>query len=292
MPETLIEQYERTRAQSPLDLMILMLDELNSVLVSLVDDLTTKNVVIKGWQHPLEALCVKLSLHVSSLQKLLTPAQLPHKGRRLPFIDISSIYIITRGIIENYLILYHCHFDQVPENQKEFRYFIYIISALKNRQTFTLKDTTNQAKFEEEKTVIRELTEAMKLNAYFLSLSEKQQASYLKSKEAKQISWSDLLDNCDLDPGLFKNAWKLLSNYAHSEFLSVLQARDFAKNPQLLIANAFLMGELSSIAVSHAITNTVLLFPQVKYILQNLTSDQSSVLTYFGGIAKIKIIQK
>lgn len=281
MPDTLIEQYKRTRVHSPLSLMIEILDELNSMLVTLVDDLTTKNVVIKGWQHPLEALSVKLSSHVASLQKLLTPIHLPYQGRRLPIIDIGSIYIITRGIIENYLILYHCHFDQVPVNQKEFRYLIYSISALKNRQSFTLKDATNQAKFDEENAMIHELTDTMKLNTYYLSLPEQQQKHFIKSKDAKQFNWSDLLDKSDLDTLLFKNAWKLLSNYAHSEFLSVLQARDFAKNPQLLPPNAYLMGELSAIVVAHAIRNTAVLFPQVQDILVKLDSAKSSLLNYF-----------
>jgi len=61
----LSKSYIANRDKHPVDLIILILDNLNSILVKQVDILHTENITIKGWQHPFEALSFKLCSHVN-----------------------------------------------------------------------------------------------------------------------------------------------------------------------------------------------------------------------------------
>lgn len=211
-------------------------------------------------------------------------SSIPYNGQRLELIDIASANIITREIIENYLTLYHFHFDNVEEKQKAFRYLIYVISAYKNRQAFSVHNLDNQQQLDEEKIVIQELTDALKTNTYFLSLPLKNQEHYLKTKEAKQLNWTDLLDKSDLQPDFFKDTWRLLSNYAHSEFLGVLQIRDYPKNPAQLNVNAFSMAELSAMIIGRTIINNTIIFPLTKDIVDTLDEDSDNLVKYFSKV--------
>jgi hypothetical protein len=282
----LINSYFENRDNYPIDLIIQINDKLNSILVQQVDILHTENINIKSWQNPFEALSFKLSNHVASLQKLLSKSSIPYHNQRLELIDIGSINVITRAIIENYLTLYHFHFDEVQEEQKVFRYFIYVISALKSRQRNFVHNTENQQQLSKEKDTIDQFTQHLKTNPYFLGLSLKKQNHYLNTNQAKQLNWSELLDSSDLEPKLFKDTWRLLSNFAHSEFLSVLQIRDYPINPKQLNESAYLMGEISAMIIGRTIANTVIIFPTSKGIIDILDQDSTGLIEYFAKVGE------
>jgi len=282
----LIHSYIQNREKHPIELIIRILHTLNSILVKQIDILHTKKVKIQNWQHPFEALSFKLTFHVASMEKLLEKSSIPYQAQNLEVIDIASINVITRAIIENYLTLYHFHFENVAEEQKVFRYLIYASSALKNRQSFTVYNLDNEEQLNHEKEVIDRLLETLKTNAYFLGLPLKNQEHYLKTKEAKQFNWTELLDKADLRPEFFKDTWRLLSNYAHSEFLSVLQIREYPRNFQQLNSNAYFMGEVCAMVLGRAISNTAIIFSVTKEIVDALEIEEENLLKYFAAVGK------
>jgi hypothetical protein len=124
----------------------------------------------------------------------------------------------------------------------------------------------------------------LKLNTYFIGLPLKNQKHYLQTKEAKQLNWIDLLNKSDLKPDFFKDTWRLLSNYAHSEFLGILQIRDYTKNPKQLNDNAFFMAELSAMIIGKTIVNNENIFPVTKEVTDNLDEDSKKLLNYFSTV--------
>lgn len=279
----LFEDYFNYRDSYPTELISNILDRLNSILITQIDELHTQNEKINYWQHPMEALGFKLSSHVASLRNLLSKSSFPYKGTYLKILDSSSINIITRAIIENYLTLYHFHFDAINDEQKEFRFLVYVVSALKNRQSFSTKSPENAAQKAKDLIEIKKFQEQLKNNKYFLSLSAKQQEHYLKTKEAKELNWTMLLDSSDLKPELFKDMWRLHSNYAHSEFLSILQIRD-PNNINNLNSNAWLTSELTSMVLASTIYHLGTLFNSSKEIINTLDSDNKNLYKYFFDI--------
>ncbi len=277
----LLSQYLNSRNNYPFNIISSILDLFNSIIIEQVNQLHTKGVKIDYWQHPMEALCFKLSSHIASFRKLLEKSSLPFGNSTLDIFDISSINIICRAIIENYLTLYHFHFDAIAKDHKEFRFLIYAISALKNRQLFTPSAHESEIQHEKDRIEITKFENHLKSNSYFKSSSLKNQKNYLTTKNARQLPWIDLLDNSDLKPEMFKDTWRLQSNYAHSEFLSVLQIRDFMKNPAQLNSSTFVMAELVAIIISITIKNVEELFSEAKKVIELLDEDTKNLLQYF-----------
>jgi hypothetical protein len=169
----LFEDYCNHRDSYPTDLISKIVDKLNSIFIHQIDELHTQNERIDYWQHPIEALGFKLSSHAASLRSLLGGTSYPYKQTYLKLLDSSSINILTRVIIENYLTLYHFHFDNISDEQKEFRFLIYATSALKNRQAFATSSPENAAQKARDIIEINKFQEQLKINAYFLGLTEK-----------------------------------------------------------------------------------------------------------------------
>jgi hypothetical protein len=92
-----------------------------------------------------------------------------------------------------------------------------------------------------------------------------------------------LLDSSDLRPEFFKDIWRLHSNYAHSEFLSILQIRDF-KDPNRLITNAWLTSEITSMILASAIFHLGNLFRSSKNVINAIDLDSKNLYTYFFKI--------
>lgn len=277
----LLEKYFQLRQNYPLELASNILNKLNSGLINHVDELHSKNEKIDYWQHPLEAQCFKLSCHTASLVKLLSKSELAYDSKLIEILDVSSVNIIGRAIIENYLTLFHFHFDEIDGHQKEFRFLIYAISALKNRQKFTPLNQENMSQRDRDLIEIGKFTNQLKNNTYFLNLPLKKQKHYLNTKEAIQFKWIELLDDSDLKPELFKDTWKLLSNYAHSEFLSVLQIQDYPESFKNANMRCWSIFELTSMLLSCTISNLSRLFLSAKSYSENMDRELKELVKYF-----------
>ncbi len=277
----LAQEYFLNRHNLPINVISNILDKLNYILITQINELYTKRVNIDYWQNPMEALCFKLSLHVASLQKLLQKSSVPFNEGILEIFDISSINIISRAITENYLTLYHFHFELITNEHKEFRFLIYALSALKNRQLFSVPTSEKKNQYERDKIEIANFENALVNNSYFKSLPTKNQKHYLSTKDAKQLPWTTLLDESDLKPEFFKDTWRLQSNYAHSEFLSVLQIKDFPQNPEQLKSSSYVMAELATIILSVTINHVNELFSESKRVFVSLDEDTKQMVNYF-----------
>ena len=76
----------------------------------------------------------------------------------------------------------------------------------------------------------------MKCNEYFLSLPEGKQKDILNRKQAKILGWEKLFTSSDLKSDLFVRSWRLYSNYAHSEYISLIQFKEYNQDSYELIS--------------------------------------------------------
>jgi hypothetical protein len=218
-------------------------------------------------------------------------SSIPFNGEILLIRDVSSMNILVRAIIENYLTIYHFHFDRITDEQKEFRFLVYARSALKNRQKFREGDHDIARKRIKEKAVIDEYQERLKANLYYQSLNNKQQMKYLKSNEAKELNWVELLSESDLKPNLFLDTWRLFSNYAHSEFLSVLQISDINYSIHQN-RGSWLCAELTAIVLASSICNLGRSFKAAESVLQSLEQEDADTVKYFYFIGNREAKEK
>ena len=92
------------------------------VLNHLTNCLHEYKTKIKSYQVNLEVLLVKAGFHGSTIAQLFDGSDIiTHKKRVVRFPDISSIYVLVRGLIENYFMLYYLNFDITSDEQGIFR---------------------------------------------------------------------------------------------------------------------------------------------------------------------------
>ena len=153
--------------------------------------------------------------------------------KKFEIIDIPSIYILTRSIIEIFLTLEYLYFNELEREERLFRYDLWRISGFMSRQYHLGKlQNQNAEKLKKEKILIDELKLKLKENKYYSSLKKQQIWKLDKYGLPRLISWIDLLKQSSLKDR-FLNMYRLYSNYAHSEYLSMIQINEISLNKSI-----------------------------------------------------------
>lgn len=179
----------------------------------------------------IETLSIKILLATKSILELQkgTRVSALTKDSNVSFLDFPSINIITRSIIEAYLTLEYLFYNDLSENEKEFRFYIWQISGYKARQNFfdkrekeTLKESINY-KLNSELLEIQKLLEKIEKYEFYTNLNKHSLWKLDKFGLPRLISWQKLLEQSTLRNSVFETSYKLYSNFAHSEFISLIQ---------------------------------------------------------------------
>lgn len=142
-------------------------------------------------------------------------------------IDRSSLYILTRSIIEAFLTLEYLYFNNLSREEQIFRYNLWRISGFMSRQNFgKTKSDIFISKLEKEKAEIEELKSTIKKSRFYSNLKKQDLWKLDKFGLPRIMSWSSLLEQSTLKTDLFDKIYKLYSNYAHSEFISMIQLNE------------------------------------------------------------------
>lgn len=192
----------------------------------------------------IETLIMKIIFSSKSLIDLSkgTELNLNKFKVKLEIIDKPSMYILNRSIIECFLTLEYLFFNNLPREEQLFRYNLWRISGFVSRQNFK---KNLQKSFEEkllrEKKEIEELKVEIKKSEYYSTLKDQDLWKLDTFGLPRVISWSSLLEKSILKNELFESIYKLYSNYAHSEFISIIQINEGSlhKTDEFNISNIY-----------------------------------------------------
>lgn len=176
-----------------------------------------------------ETLLIKIIFTSRSILELSKGIEfgILNKTERPEIIDRSSIYILTRSIIEAFLTLEYLYFNNLSREEQIFRYNLWRISGFMSRQDFG--KTGNEkfiSKMKKEKKEIEELKETIKKSPFYSKLKKQDLWKLDKYGLPRLMSWSSLLKESILKKDVFDKIYKLYSNYAHSEFISMIQLNE------------------------------------------------------------------
>lgn len=273
----LLSQKKNKDIQSAYDDFVLALD----ILINFIDYLSDIKVNLSERFEYFEVQLVKLALVSKSLAKLFEGVDLNLNGKSVSFPDLSSIYILKRAQLENYMIFYYLYEDDMDDNQAVFRYLLYKVSGLNNRQKFKTDDIEelNRVK-DKEKKVINELKLRIKENDYFMSLNLRDRKRILKSLPAKEMSWESLFKDSILNSDLFFTQWKLYSNYAHSEQISSMQIKAYFYNIEELNLSVYHSIETSIYIVCLAIVDLKNRFNEIENKFNSLDEETRTKIMF------------
>jgi hypothetical protein len=209
-------------------------NELIELLNDLQEAIYHGKSALKPWQTNLEVQVAKLSILCSTLAQLSTGTKVRARQKEHTVYDIHSFYVLSRSFIESYLMINYLNFTPKTDAQGEFRNDLYALSGLSNRQNFETITKEGSAKKTKEKKEIEQLRDKIKKNKYFKGLTSDKQKKLLKDTPAKEMGWEQLIKATRIRNREYMLMWKLYSNYAHSEYLSSIQLKDYLKNVTLM----------------------------------------------------------
>jgi len=266
-------------------------------LIEMTDHLHNAKTPIIFWRKHMEANLVKLSMHSSTLADILpgTTFYNPVSKTEIKYPDLPSIFLLVRAIIENYLTFYYLNVQ--PENERaEFRFYLYEFAGLSSRQKF---ETTFpgvgeelakelQAKKDYEAKQIQDLLSKIRANSYFSNLKKERQDDLIKNKKAKELSWTDLIQNSTLNSSIFLNLWRLFSNHAHSEMLSSIQLKGYVENKEKLREAQFTSIVPPLMLNALAIKDLTRMYPIMKIVYNALPTTTTTIIDSWDEMAKEK----
>lgn len=258
------------------------------VLAYLSNSLYDGNVKLKSYQKFLEILLFKLIEHAgSAVDAIKGLNRRTHiESKTLTHIDLSSAYVLFRAIMESYLLNYYLNFDATDDVHGNFRMLLFERSGLKRRQTYEVTQQEGIEKLAKEKLEIEELTKEIQSNAYFQSLSPQRQKYLLTKDEAKELSYEDIIKKRGIINPQFYIMWRLYSNYAHSEFISLIQLKDYVANPTIVKANMNAAFMDQTLLLVLQITDLVKNFHSARIAYNKLPTD-----LYASIEARIRLLQ-
>lgn len=255
--------------------------EVNNLLIDLTDHLHTLKVEIEPHQRFLEIQCVKYAFHAATLLGLFKGTQI----KMVKFPDYNSVLLLLRAQLEAYLMFYYLNVDKISAEEKELRLLLFEASGLSHRQKFKVSIAEHKQKQAAEMLLLGNLKTKIAANSHFQNFRGKKQIAILKTPPARLFGWTELIKHSHLKNDLFVDVWSLASNFAHSEYLSLMQFKAYIGNPDDLNKSLTQVLRQSVILTTVMCFDLLDLFPQLipfynKEALENL--DRMAELNLMG----------
>jgi hypothetical protein len=199
---------------------------------------------------------------------------------------ISSTHLLSRAQFEVYLMLIYLFFENESHQEKDLKFLIYEFSGLKQRQKNKPNQSHLLSKYEDEKKRTEELEELIKNNIIFEKFGRDKRKNILKGDSSKITSSTSIIKNSSfLKNNVFEKLWTLQSNYAHSEYISVIQLHFYLNNR--LEATKTIKNSLRTVSVVCGALSFDLLdnCSESKEAAIKLTNYQNNILQFYKGVA-------
>lgn len=214
-----------------------LLREQKEYFGKVVEHLHYAKIQITDTEEFLETHLTNYYFQLSSLALLISGTKV-FSDNENKYFDLSSIFVLVRALIENYFCIHYLYFEPMnDEDLARYRFYLYNIHGLNIRQQMQKEMTPHPAdkvKLQKEKLLLDKYIDLLKANSYFRKLHEKKQKQLLKDKPARDVSLTALVSKEYFKGDMFKQTWELLSNYAHTDYISALQLKMIFHNPTLL----------------------------------------------------------
>lgn len=220
---------------------------LTNSLFTLTQSLFDSNEKIKYFHSELENKYFRYGIANHSIINLMTGNEFKLITLDVKITDLFSIFSLTRMQIESYALMFYLFYDDVPENEKNFRYNIYKLHGLIKQSKF---NTTSEKGIEKKNKILTEiesLKETITEFETFKNSSLKEQTNFLKPKRAVFLFSKDLLAKSGLESSRIDEMWDLYSNYAHSEYISDRQFNSIYKINKSTLEETLLALNINSI---------------------------------------------
>lgn len=260
------------------------------IFVYLINAIVENKIKDENWRYYAETLAIKFTFSANTLSNIVSGSNIDSSLSKVStkIIDVSSLFTIMRAQIENYLTYFYLFIQPDSVQMQHYRFLMYELSGYQSRQKFTPLTTYTANKQKFEKNRINEIISQLHENDFFKTLPEKEQERIIKEKKAKLSTWNTLLDESKLTSEIFKKSWNLYSNFAHSEFASLMQVKSFLEEPYKTISTRNLVIFTALMLISVFIKDFCQLYREIEIRYKIIPIDDQEVIELFNRLAQKK----
>lgn len=236
----------------------------------------------------IETLNIKILLATNTALQVANGQNLKVLDREIDVIDIPSLYVVARTIIECFLTIEYLFVNDISQEERNFRFKLWKIAGFMMRQQ-TINDTNkiHSAKIESERQEIDKLKKEVKTSEFYSQLSKNQIWKLDAYGIPRTISWSDLLNKSSINTELLDGYYKLYSNYAHSEFVSIMQMKQMNLNINSPVAIDNLTSTLNNIRIINCVAINLFIqkFEESKEIYERFDARTKYIIDFWNSFA-------
>lgn len=260
--------------------------QLNNLLFKIAQNFKNQNEDYLSREKYLKTFIIKIASSNKTLINSYDSIKITVDNKNAEILDYPSIFLLTRGILECYLTMEYLYFNELSEEEKEFRFKLWRMSGFLLRQN-ALEDFKNYSELlKREKEEIDKAKIEIKESTYYSQISKKLW-QFDKFGIPRILSWVKIIESSKLKTKLFTGFYQLYSNYAHSEFLSIMQLYSIGYTPSNEIFNMSKSSLIVSNSVlSHCIKNLAFYYENANIIVENFDENSNSLLTHWFETTK------
>lgn len=213
------------------------LKELLDLLIYLHEVLAEDKVKVHESFILSEELIIKFYFHGLTINKISEGFNFQSKYfgngavAKEKFVDVPSILTVGRSQLETLLMYQHLYINSENENELWLRYYAWIYTALLQRSDTPTNTVETKQKKEDDIKAMEILRKKMESLFPLTNLSEKQQKSLIEKGNGKLFkTWDAIFKDSGFSNGIFTKLYYILSVYAHTEGLSVIQMKSAKYN--------------------------------------------------------------
>lgn len=220
------------------------------------------------WMFSQHDLAKKLFRHMCSVRTLSEPS--PFRNETIPpysFIDHSSMAVLTRSALENYLVMTWL-LSGSDESLRAFRHNVWEYCGWKKRSKMAA--TTDDAREAREKAEsdAAALWPAIHGSSHYQRYTAPQQDRLRKGSWDVGWHWNDLAVDAGLHKTYFTSYYPFLSGHAHSDFIGAMQS-----GQAIHLADQYMLGsgnlQVILMLIGHFAHHYASLFPPANEVFLN-----------------------
>jgi len=199
---------------------------------------------------------------------------------------VASISVIARAAFETFLTFHHVFVSPQSDQDREFRYWAWLLSGLCERQKFPAAHEKHQKQRADERKQIEEHYKNLDTNPVFQSLSKRQKDKIKKGRWWQLKGWKKLATEAGLNQLHASVGYGYLCGWAHSDSLSVLQVHA-AKSKEQQAWLSRMAVKYSMVATANMVFLYCDIFPNGKNVLL-ADPEATKIATMWRDVGRAK----
>lgn len=260
--------------------------EILDILGFLGNTFYEKKLKIEPYKYYIETFVFKQLSQSLSLHQVLqgTPFTSDIFNFSKNIFDSPTAFLLQRALFENYLTFSYLFLQPNSEEERIFKWELYKLSGLIHRVKINAHSEEHVKKQKSEKKEIEKIYDNFKKNEYFEKFSVKKRENIIKNTPARIANWERLFEESCLRKDIFYKLWKLCSNYAHSEYISLIQFKETMHDTAEQFSLRCFILYINTVLSSIFIKNICSLYMEIEENFITLKEEQKEVIQFLSKI--------